>query len=69
MAQKDHQERTLRRRLQKAGYALHKSRAKSIYANDFGGYMIVDVRLNAVVGGGKFDFDLEDVEDFVQKYA
>ena len=69
MSVQGNREQTLRRRLQKAGYALHKSRAKNIHPNDFGGYMIVDVRLNAVVGGSRFDFDLEDVEDFVQKYA
>ena len=63
------QEQMLRRRLQKAGYVLHKSRVKNTHADDFGGYMIEDVSLNAVVSGSRFELNLDDVEDFVQNYA
>lgn len=60
-------EQQLRRALNKSGYGLHKSRAKTIYADDLGGYMIVDLATNAVVAGARFELELDEVADFVKQ--
>ena len=61
-------ERKLRRALYKAGYMLHKARGR-LHADNFGGYMIVDYRINGVVAGGRYDLDLDDVKRFVLEYC
>ena len=58
-------EKSLRRALNKAGYALHKSSAQ-ISADNLGGYMIVDLYSNAVVDGERFDLNLEDVHQWLK---
>lgn len=58
-------EQSLRRRLLKAGYKLHKSRVKRLNSDNLGGYMIVDIYKHAVAWGSVFELTLEDVEDFV----
>lgn len=59
-------ENKLRRALNKAGYTLHKSRARTINPENLGGYMIVNAYINAVVAGSRFELDIEDVQDWVQ---
>lgn len=59
-------ERQLRYALSRAGYALHKSRARQWSVNNQLGFAIVDYRYNVCVGGPDFNFTLEDVEDFVR---
>ena len=59
------QEKLLRKKLKRNGYALRKSRIKIIHADNFGGYMIVDTDINAIVAGSHYDLDLEDVAAFV----
>ena len=44
---------------------MRKSRA-DISIDNFGGYMIVDVKTNAVIAGSRFNLDLDDVEEFVK---
>ena len=46
------QERELRRVLQKAGYALHKSQ-REVSPDNFGGYMIISLDSNSVVAGSR----------------
>lgn len=65
MTANKNREQALRRTLNKAGYALHKSRA-NISLDNLGGYMIVDAGINAVVAGSRFEMDLDDVFDWVQ---
>ena len=58
-------ENRVRRTAQRLGLVLKKSRARSVHLNDLGGYMLVDAYLNAVVVGGRYDLDLEDVEAYL----
>lgn len=57
-------EQKARRVLQKNGYQLHKSKAKSWSYDNQLGYMIVDGRTNFVVCGNRYDMTLEDVVHF-----
>jgi hypothetical protein len=65
MDSKKARESTLRRRLAKEGYSLRKSR-KSICLDNFGDYMIIDTYKNYVVAGSRYDYTLDDVEDFLE---
>lgn len=65
MTANKNRERVLRRTLNKAGYALRKSRA-NISLDNLGGYMIVDIGMNALVAGSRFEMDLDDVCAWVQ---
>ena len=47
------QERELRRVLQKAGYALHKS-PRAVSPDNFGGYMIISLDSNSVAAGSRY---------------
>lgn len=58
-------EQKLRRLLKEEGYTLVKSRKRNFDFNNQGGYMVVDDRINACVGGARFDWDLDDVNEFV----
>lgn len=58
-------ERRWRRELDKYGLALRKSRVKTIHADNFGGYMIIDRQRNTVVQGDRFDLEPDDVESFI----
>jgi len=67
-------ENNARRKLSRRGYLLRKSRTGSvitvngvsnILADDQGGYMIVDARMNTIAAGERFDLSLEDVERFI----
>lgn len=58
-------EKKLRRALNKAGYTLRKSRAR-INPDNLGGYMIVDMHINAVVAGSRYELNIGDVQTWVQ---
>jgi len=61
-------ENRLRRKLERMGYRLTKSRRKDPDAYDYGGYMVLDAWTNAVVIGSdpiEFCLTIEDVETFV----
>ena len=57
-------ESRLRRRLQGYGYLLRKSRG-TVCADNLGEYMIVDASTNGIVRGARFDYTLDDVEEFL----
>ena len=61
------QEAKLRRQLRKAGYLLKKSRVVNTHLNDRGGYMIVDMYKNLIVYGERFDLEIEDVEQIIER--
>ena len=54
-----------RRKLAKMGYSLHKSRARTITADNCGGYRIVRDYANAIEAGERYDLTLEEVEKFI----
>lgn len=62
-------EQKLRRKLDKYGYNLYKSRRRSFdhfNLDDFGGYMITRQPSNVVICGSRFELNLEDVEEFLE---
>ena len=62
-------ERTARRKLDRLGYVLYKSRVRNPADHRFGGYLIALQSSNGVVAGGQpeFGLDLEDVAEFIKK--
>jgi hypothetical protein len=61
-------ENRLRRVAARCGMRLAKSRRRDPQAIDFGGYMLIDVKLNAVmIGGGPYQFSasLDDIRDWL----
>ena len=63
-------ERRARRVAKAQGYSLVKSRARDPRSYQFGGYMIVDDHLNAVVAGGSplaYSMTLDDVVDWLEE--
>ena len=63
VAEKNRKQR-LRRALAKEGYSLHKSRCRTPHLDDLGDYMIVLTKYNAVVAGLRFEYTLDDVEEW-----
>ena len=57
-------ESQVRRKLQKDGFILNKSRIRNTTLDDHGGYRIVNAYTNGVEAGERFDLDLDDVEKF-----
>lgn len=60
-------ENKLRRISERRGFRIEKSRRKDPQAVDFGGYMLIDVRSNAVVlGAGTFPYSatLDEIEAY-----
>lgn len=55
-------ETNARRKLARRGYALRKSKT----AKDCDGYMIVDIKSNAVAAGGQHDLSIDEVEQFIE---
>ena len=55
----------LRRKLNKYGYTIKKSRLAES-GDNFGEYMIVDFHTNCLVRGERFDVSLDEVEDFLR---
>ncbi len=60
-------ENLLRKRANRAGYSMHKSRVRNLHVNDHGGYMLADSQNNAVVLGGKYEASLDDIEEFLRE--
>src|SRR5262245_30145900 len=60
-------ESRLRRRAAQQGLALRKSRARQSSLDNHGGWMIVDPGLNAVVAGQRYDWSLDDVENYLRE--
>ena len=58
-------ERTLRARAHKLGYAIHKSRSRSIHEDNLGRYALVKEDSNLVVLGERFDASLEEIAEYL----
>ena len=58
-------ERTLRARARKLGYAIHKSRSRSIHEDNLGRYALVKEDSNLVVLGERFDASLEEIAEYL----
>ncbi len=68
MSQEKVRENYLRRQAKRLGLILRKSRAKKWNYDDQGGYMITDMYTNCVIGGAKYDLDIEQVEELLNDY-
>lgn len=62
-SEKDHAKQ-LRRKLNKYGYTIKKSK-NAVSGDNFGEYMIVNSRTNCLVRGEHFDVSLNEIEDFL----
>ena len=63
-------ENRLRRKLERMGYRLQKSRSRDGRAIGFGGYMIIDKWTSFVEAGGHpyfYSLSLDDVENFANE--
>lgn len=60
-------ESSLRKKLDRRGHKLHKSRA-AISADNFGGYQIIEMYAGYVVDGTRFELSLDDVEEWLSDY-
>ena len=58
-------ETTLRARARKLGYAIHKSRSRSIHEDNLGKYALVKEDSNHVVLGERFDASLEEIAEYL----
>lgn len=58
-------ESALRARARKLGYAIHKSRSRSIHEDNFGKYALVKEDGNQVVLGERFDATLEEISEYL----
>ncbi len=56
-------ENRLRRQAGRLGLVLRKSRARRVHLDDLGKYMLVDAEGNYVVAGGRFDLDLDALQE------
>ena len=61
-------ENRLRRKAARLGLGLRKGRARTVRLDNFGEYMIYDLEGNYVVAGERFDYDLDDVERWLNEY-
>lgn len=61
-------EARLRRIARRQGDLLRKSRVRNPHINNQGGWCIVDGDLGAVVAGGDFELDLDDVEWYLNAW-
>jgi hypothetical protein len=59
-------EQRVRNAVERQGYVLRKDRARSWNVDHYGGFMIIDPYLNAVIAGERFDLDLDDVENWLK---
>jgi len=62
-------ESTLRRRAQRLGYRLEKSRAREWRLDNQLGYRLLDVEINGAALGQDFDASLEEIAHFIQEAA
>jgi len=58
-----------RRKLSKQGIVVRKSRAQAVTANNFGDYMLVNARRNAIIAGARYELTLEDIERYASDNA
>jgi hypothetical protein len=58
-------ESALRARARKLGYAIHKSRSRSIDEDNLGKYALVKEDSHCVVLGERFDASLEDIAEYL----
>ena len=58
-------EKTLRVRARRLGYAIHKSRSRSIHEDNLGRYALVKYDSNRVVLGERFDASLEEIAEYL----
>ena len=58
-------EKALRARARKLGYAIHKSRSRSIHEDNLGRYALVKENSNLVVLGERFDASLEEIAEYL----
>jgi hypothetical protein len=58
-------ESALRTRARKLGYAIHKSRSRSIHEDNLGKYALVKEDSNYVVLGERFDASLEEIAEYL----
>ena len=58
-------EKALRARARKLGYAIHKSRSRSIHEDNLGRYALVKEDSNLVVLGERFDASLEEIAEYL----
>jgi hypothetical protein len=62
----DHaREARIRCAMRQHGIVLRKDRARSINLDHLGGYMLIDIDYNAIVGGSRFDWSLDDCEEWL----
>jgi hypothetical protein len=61
-------ENRLRRQAQRLGLQLQHSRAKRVHIDDHGEYRLIDPRNNTLVAGERFDWSLQDIQTYLDKY-
>ena len=54
----------LRSRARRSGYAIRKSR-RPVSIDNFGEFMLVDVAMNLIVLGSRYDATLENIEEYL----
>lgn len=62
-------ENKLRRRAARLGMKIRKDRKRLWGLHNQGGYMLVDLYMNACIQGADFDLDLDEVEKHLDWYA
>ena len=55
----------IRRKAQRLGYRIHKSRTKKPHGDDFGGYQLLCAPYGGVVFGERFELCLTDIQDYL----
>lgn len=55
----------VRARARKLGYAIHKSRSRSVHEDNLGKYALVKEDSNQVVLGERFDATLEEIAEYL----
>ncbi|MGI5849439.1 MAG: hypothetical protein ACOX8Q_05175 [Christensenellales bacterium] len=63
----DVRENRARRQAKRQGLIIKKSRAKKPNIDDLQGYMIIDAQTNLIVAGARFNFSLEEIEDYLNE--
>jgi hypothetical protein len=59
-------EARLRRHARYLGLEVSKDRTRSLNIDHYGGFMVTDARTGVIVAGGKWDLDLDGVEDVIK---
>jgi hypothetical protein len=61
-------ENRLRKLAHRRGYRIQKSR-RQVDMDNFGEYMLIDIRFNAAILGSRYDATLDDIEEFLKARA